>query len=154
MTTPVERKAPRRVPEVTKPEARNVSADIPLSVTPSNEVVAEERDTTSAMSDATEVEKSRPIDLKKLDREGPQFIKMTERISAAEASLDDEDKKPDDAQPFGVVTNASLADELGLEELPEHVQSRASLEGEVLEVTPSVHEQDDAEMTVTVLEDG
>ena len=52
-----------------------------------------------------------------------------------------------------MVNNASLADELRLKELPEHVQSRASLEGEVLEVTPPVHEQDDAEMTVTVLED-
>ena len=156
IVTPVEQNVQTKVTESATPEVHKLSTESSTSAAPNDEVEVEEsvaeRDAPGALSDETEVQDTVPIDEEQLAREGARYSAASERIRAAEATLDDEEKT-DDPTPFRVVNNASLADELGLEELPEHVQSRANLEEEVLEVTPPVHEQDDAEMTATIVDD-
>ena len=156
IVTPVEQNVQTKVQKSATPEVHKLSTESSTTAAPNDEVEAEESvaelDVPGALSDETEVQDTVPIDEEKLAREGTKHSAASERIRAAEASLDDEEKV-DDPTPFRVVNNASLADELGLEELPEHVQSPASLEEEVKEVTPPVHEQDDAEMTDTIVDD-
>ena len=156
IVAPVEQNMQTKVQESATPEVHKLSTESSTIAAPNDEVEAEEsvaeRDVPGALSDETEVQETVAIDEEKLAREGTQHSAASERIRAAEAVLDDKEKT-DDPTPFRVVNNASLADELGLEELPEHVQSRANLEEKVKEVTPPVHEQDDAEMTATIVDD-